>query len=192
MKIEELVQQLCKRVNQEKEVQGLGMQQFVRLSNLFLRIVIVKFFIQENENHNNSNLIKGLSVSISSLIKGMTAEQRNKFVPDLVLLMHMLAHVPNDNISVHRKINTHFMSKFIDYLYDDKRMELEDESGSEGRDRSADREKNLEVISMDSEEKGCEQQGEQTSFRDDCEEVLKCYYGFSQRKLSEFAPSTYE
>lgn len=122
MKLEELVQQLIKRSNVDRDIRGRILEQSVRLSNLFLRIVLIKFFIQENENHNNSNLIKGLICCLSSLVKSMSPEQRSRLVPDLVLLMHLLAHIPNDNVSVHRKINSHFVSKYLEYLYDDKRM----------------------------------------------------------------------
>lgn len=132
MKLDELVQQLIKRCSGEREVQGRTLELSVRLSNLFLRIVLTKYFVQENENHNNSNVIRGLMCCLTVLIKSMSEEQRNNMVPELVLLMHMLAHIPSDNVSVHRKINTHFMSKFIEYLYDDKRM-LQPEEGESGQ-----------------------------------------------------------
>ncbi len=61
----------------------------------------------------------------------MSHEQKSRLVPDLVLLMHMLAHIPSDNISVHRKINTHFMSKFVEYLCEDRRMLNEEISESD-------------------------------------------------------------
>jgi len=41
-------------------------------------------------------------------------------------------------------------------------------------------------------EESSESENEHTSFRWEAEETLKCYYNFSQKKLSEFAPTTYK
>jgi hypothetical protein len=91
-------------------------------------------------------------------------------VPDLLLFVHTLGHLPTDNLSLHRKINTHFMSKFVDYLYDDPRIQEETE----------------EVIDVEETES---RPSEQATFRSEAEDALKCFYGFSQKKLGDFAPA---
>jgi hypothetical protein len=74
MKDDELALQLIKRTNIEKDSdKGKRLVYFLQLSNQFLRIVLIKYFVVENDNHSNSQMVKGLICCLSYLIKCMTA-----------------------------------------------------------------------------------------------------------------------
>jgi hypothetical protein len=47
---------------------------------------------------------------------------KNKIIPEILIFLHFLIHIPTENISIHKKYFTHFAHKFMEYLYNDKRI----------------------------------------------------------------------
>lgn len=97
------------------------MREFLKLSNYFLKILLMKYFILENEGHNNQ-VLKGLLLCLTYEIKIMNKEMKNKIIPEILIFLHFLIHIPTENISIHKKYFTHFAHKFMEYLYNDKRI----------------------------------------------------------------------
>lgn len=191
IKDDDLALHLIRRTNQEKELQGGAcVRLFLQLSHLFIRILLTKYLVMDSEN--SSHMMKGLLCSLTYLIRGLNTEQRLRFVPDIVLLIHMMAHVPAENLSLHKKVNTHFMARYIEYLYEDKRIQdADDETSHHGDDPEEPELDGPEVIEVEDVSPTSEE-NEHTSFRSEAEEALKCFYGFSQKKLGEFVPTTYK
>lgn len=113
MKIDDISSLFIKRTNQQDKRETLNLaKEFTKLTMIFAKMTVQKLILLEPEQQGHNNVFKGLLCALNQLFRYLD-NKNDSLMNDIVILVHEMAHFSNDNSNVHKKLNLHFVPKFL-------------------------------------------------------------------------------